>query len=375
MVELSAQIDYRALIDSLGQGVLVFDAEGTLVLDNLAARGILGANLMLIRSEGWAAMALLLNGPREEGPSADDLREHARQSPSPVRFHTYFAGAYTPCWLTTVYGAGGAVFTMLTIDRPDWTALTELMTTFRSEARMSISATRGHAELVKQLLHTNEDNPEVQALAHRVQGFTGIIATHMLRLQNLMDLLQRLETIRIGALAKQVREARQPIWLEDFLEDFLEELADEAIADPDMGGGDFRERLYIDVPGDLKIYASRQHFANALRDILRNAACYSPPDAPIELNAQADPASYSVQIDVVDQGYGIREKEQDRVFQAFQRARQPQIIGVDGYGLSLYLTKAEIEAMGGRIWFESEEGIGSTFSFKLPASSPADTSP
>jgi signal transduction histidine kinase len=67
----------------------------------------------------------------------------------------------------------------------------------------------------------------------------------------------------------------------------------------------------------------------------------------------------------VDQGYGIREKESGRIFAPFLRSRQPQVIAEFGYGLSLYLAKTEIEAMGGRMWFTSEEGVGSTFSFKL----------
>ena len=54
------------------------------------------------------------------------------------------------------------------------------------------------------------------------------------------------------------------------------------------------------------------------------------------------------------------------MFLPFARARQPQIIGVDGYGLSLYLARAEIEMMGGSIWFESAENHGSVFSFRLP---------
>ena len=54
-------------------------------------------------------------------------------------------------------------------------------------------------------------------------------------------------------------------------------------------------------------------------------------------------------------------------FAPFERARQPQIIAEFGYGLSLYLAKAEIEAMGGRIGFESQEGIGTAFSLQLPA--------
>jgi signal transduction histidine kinase len=87
---------------------------------------------------------------------------------------------------------------------------------------------------------------------------------------------------------------------------------------------------------------------------------------PIIIMAQTSPQNQSVQIDVIDEGYGIRAKEFERVFASFQRARQPQILGEFGYGISLYLCKHEVEAMNGKIWFESEEGVGTTFSLKLP---------
>ena len=91
------------------------------------------------------------------------------------------------------------------------------------------------------------------------------------------------------------------------------------------------------------------------------------------LRATPEPGGQHVRIEITDRGYGIREKEQDRVFAAFKRARQPQIIGVDGYGLSLYLCQAELAAMGGRIWFESEEGSGTTFGFLIPTRSTGET--
>jgi two-component system sensor histidine kinase VicK len=72
---------------------------------------------------------------------------------------------------------------------------------------------------------------------------------------------------------------------------------------------------------------------------------------------------------VHDDGYGIRESDHDRVFTPFQRARQPQIISEFGYGLAIYLCKHEVEAMNGRIWFDSAEGAGTTFSIALPVSS------
>jgi two-component system, OmpR family, sensor histidine kinase VicK len=104
-----------------------------------------------------------------------------------------------------------------------------------------------------------------------------------------------------------------------------------------------------------------------LHDLLRNAIMYSMKATPVIIMAQASNQGQNVQVDVIDEGYGIRAKEFERVFAQFQRARQPQIIGEFGYGLSLYLCKHEVEAMNGKIWFQSEEAVGTTFSFKLPA--------
>jgi signal transduction histidine kinase len=158
---------------------------------------------------------------------------------------------------------------------------------------------------------------------------------------------------------------RTRVNLADFVEDFLEELVDEALIDPSRTD-DLRDRLSLQIPGNLQIAASGSHLANILRDLLRNAVLYSPEGTAITLRAARMQQGNAVQIDVIDEGYGIRAKESDRIFAPFQRARQPQIIGEFGYGLSLYLAKAEVEAMGGRIWYESEEGVGSMFSVKLP---------
>lgn len=367
MAETPTQIDYRAILDGLGPGILLFDTQGHLQLDNWSARNILGRNLIPVRTEGWPALVRLVQEMREDDqPDLDVLREQTLRSANPVRFHMYFSGAYIPCWVAAVYSATGTVLTLITLERPDWQALTELMSVFRNETRMSLSATRGHAELVRQILRQSEGDPSTQKIIGRVLGFTELIATHMLRLQQLTTQLERLEIIRTGDLKKSVREKRRKIWLVDFIEDFLESFADEAIGDPDMGEGDFRDRLSLDIPADLKITASPEHLANALRDTLRNAACYSPPDTPIVLHAFEDRTGHSVQIDIIDQGYGIRASEHDRIFAPFERAHQPQVIGIDGYGLSLYLTRMELIAIGGMIWFESAEGLGSTFSIRIP---------
>ncbi|MHB8624848.1 MAG: sensor histidine kinase [Aggregatilineales bacterium] len=364
-----ANLDLRAVLDALGQGVVLFDSDGQYVMDNFAARTILGANLSLVRSGGWKSLAALVEARRGTGtkaePNTNDLRERALRQTDPVRFAMLLGGAYIPCWMAAVHSANGMVYTMVTLEQPDWKPLSELLSIFRSEARMSISSTQGHAELIQQLAVSPVKNMSVEAMGKRVIGFAEIIVTHMYRLQLLVDLMQRLETIRTGTLVTEAHSGRRKLFVAEFVEDFLEELAEEGLVEPSRAE-DVRERLIVDIPGDLGVHVPPSFLGNVLRDLLRNAVQYSPARARVILRATRVSQGQFVQIDVIDEGYGIRAKETERIFAPFQRARQPQIIGEFGYGLSLYCAKAEIEALGGRLWFESEEGVGSTFSFKLP---------
>lgn len=360
-----SSLDLRAVIDSMGHGVMVFDANDRLVMDNPAARAMLGPNLTLIRAEGWVAAAMLLDARRVEGTNADEVRRKALQQNEPVRFHTLLTGSYVPCWAAAVRGADGQVYTMITLEQTDWQALKEFMSTFRSEAQLAVDSTRGHADLIIQLMRKRPAGMTIDQLASRVVGFAEIMGTHMYRLQMLLDLLHRLEVLRTGALPTLVAKQRKRIRLADFIEDFLETLPDISPLDP-THPEDLRDRLRISVPESLAVAASSEHLTNTLRDVLRNAAMYSPRNTEIRLRAARLNPSDVVQIDVIDQGCGIRPKESDRVFAPFQRARQPQVLAEFGYGLSLYLVKAEVDAMGGRIWYESEEGVGTTFSIKLP---------
>jgi signal transduction histidine kinase len=362
---LSESLDFRAVLDGLGQGVLIFDAEDRLVLDNIAARSILGANLVMVRAEGWRAAAMLLDAVREDRPSADEIRAKALRQVEPVRFHTFLSGAYTPCWATAIYGLGGSVYTMITLERPDWSSLTELMSTFRSEARISITSTRGHADLIKQVITRRTPTTTADDLARRVLGFADIMSVHMYRLELLMNLLHRLEEIRTGQLPDLVRINRKPIQLAEFIEDLLEDITESPLVETPNPQIDYRAAISTDIADEIVVSASKPHLTDIFRDILRNSMMYSEPGAPIIIRTTPSLKTRSVQIDIVDQGYGIREKEVGKVFTPFQRARQPQIMAEFGYGLSLYLVKMEIEAMGGRNWFTSEEGVGSTFSFKL----------
>ncbi len=366
-MDFDKQLDLQAVVDGLGQGVLIFDKNGRLLLDNLAARTILGnADLKLIRSDGWTATSVLFNsGLHDPEQNLDAARKKSLESARPVRFHTYRAGEYIPCWAATIHGKdSGDVFTMVTIDTPDWSIIEDIMSRFRNEVKDAVDSTMGHINLINQSIKRMQPDDTVEQLNKRISGFNRLISTHMYRTGTLMDMVARLEMIRTGKLAATVREERRRIDLENFMEDFIEELDEINLIDPESEAQDYRGRIKTDIPAKLYILGSSQHLTIILRDLLRNAIMYSMKASPIKIVASAQ--NQNIQLDVIDEGYGVRTKEADKVFQPFQRARQPQIIAEFGHGLSLYLCKHEVEAMNGGMWFKSEEGVGSTFSLKLP---------
>jgi signal transduction histidine kinase len=72
---------------------------------------------------------------------------------------------------------------------------------------------------------------------------------------------------------------------------------------------------------------------------------------------------------IVDTGPGILEEDLDKLFNKFYRGTVVRE-HLDGVGLGLSITKNIVEAHGGTIWVESQVGIGTTFSFTLPAFQP-----
>lgn len=360
--------DLIPLLDGLAQGILIFDPDGALVVENRAARIILGTDLAVIRQNGLAAAAVLLNQQLpEDSMTFEGARQQAAEDEAPVRFQTQRNGEFQPCAVSVIAGPDSQMYTMISLDAADWGPLAETVRRFGAEISSALESAKGHTDLIQQVIERRKPNDTADQLAKRLSGFNTLIRTEMIRSQRLMAMLERLADIRLGVLDEQVKARRKRIDLAIFLEDLTEELNQHLIVDPETDAGDIRSRITVTVAEGLSIDTSAAHLTRVLHDILANAIMYSLRSAPVQITARKK--SSMIQIDVQDEGYGIRESERERVFIPFERAHQPQIIGEFGYGLSLYLCKHEVEAMNGRIWFDSIEGTGTTFSITLPLSS------
>jgi signal transduction histidine kinase len=112
-----------------------------------------------------------------------------------------------------------------------------------------------------------------------------------------------------------------------------------------------------------------------MANLLGNATKCSPVGSTIEVAAQVydedagnPEETHYLKISIRDSGGGIAPEDQERVFDRFYRAESPLINGLGETGVGLAIVKSLVEAHGGRVWVDSEMGVGSTFSFLLPMS-------
>jgi len=182
----------------------------------------------------------------------------------------------------------------------------------------------------------------------------------------------RSSTERIGAL---IDDLIQVTTLETGLNELKPEPVDlNVIIDNAMSytSSQVREKnisMHLDLPKNVaSIYADREALQQILIHLLQNAGAASPLEGTVHLRVQtkAEDGREYVLIQVTDSGGGIPSEDLQRVFTRLYRADNVLIQGVGDTGVGLSIAKTLTEAQKGRIWVESQPGVGSTFSVLLP---------
>ncbi len=219
----------------------------------------------------------------------------------------------------------------------------DILRAISHDLRSPLSAILGHAELLARHLQKADLERErlsADAIAINARRMNAMI-------QDLVD-AARLES-------GQLRLNRQLVDLRSFISDLLRRLG------PAMETG----RIRAEVPEGLPpVSADPDRLERILTNLLSNALKYSSPGSEVLVSAQRWDGD--VVTSVSDRGPGIPPEDLPKLFQRYARTTVSQARR-EGLGLGLYITRQLVEAHGGHIWVESQVGVGSTFSFSLPA--------
>jgi signal transduction histidine kinase len=175
------------------------------------------------------------------------------------------------------------------------------------------------------------------------------IRTHVDALSGLVDDLFELSRIEAGEISWTMRQVE------------LGELIGETVAAMRAPAQERGVRIAAELPeGSLLAEANAEKLQRVLFNLIQNAIRHTPADGSVTVRAR--PADRGVEIEVDDTGEGIPAGDNERVFEAFYRGDASR--GEDGAGLGLAISKAIVEAHGGRIWLEPG-GPGTKVRFTL----------
>jgi PAS domain S-box-containing protein len=211
------------------------------------------------------------------------------------------------------------------------------------ELKTPISIIKGYAST----LARKDAQFDAQGLQSRLMA----IEEEVDRLDKLVGNLLYASRIQANGLQMDIT----PLDLEHLIRSVLRRLKAKA---PDV-------RITLSIPERLPtVMADRDRIEEVLQNLLDNAIKYSPRHPEISVSCFS--TGEEVIVSIKDSGMGISVREQEQIFERFQRVGEPQSRSTPGAGLGLYIARAIIEAHGGRIWVESTLREGSTFSFSLP---------
>jgi signal transduction histidine kinase len=214
------------------------------------------------------------------------------------------------------------------------------------ELRAPLASAKGFLEMVL------EGN--FGALDERQEHFLKLAANNLERLRDLTNDLLDVERIENGLM---------PLDLSSFELGSLARVVGESMAEEAEKG---RVKLNFEESSlKYRVYADMGRIEQVFTNLLSNAIKYSRLEGG-EIIITFKIENGVVVTNIHDEGIGIEESDQQRLFQRFFRASNASSQGARGNGLGLSIVKAIVERHGGEVWLSSQINAGSTFSFSLP---------
>jgi two-component system, OmpR family, phosphate regulon sensor histidine kinase PhoR len=332
-----------AILGSMVEGVAVVNAGERLVFANPGFASILGLDVPPVAGSSLlevvrqteligAVRRVLVGEPRVEAEIVTGtLRQH------------YFAATVASVRAGETSGA-----VIVLHDITDLRKLERIRRDFVAnvshEFRTPLTAIQGFAET---LIGGALDDPQNRG------RFLAIILEHSRRLARLTEDLLRLSQMDAEQLEMEIRAVSVPLLIESCYETAQRRAAEKGLT------------LSLNLPSQIPdVLADNRRLQEVLQNLLDNAIQYTLPGGKIVLSAET--RGDEVIFTVADTGIGIPQADQPRIFERFYRVDVARSREAGGTGLGLSISKHLVEAQGGRIWVESEVGVGSKFHFSIP---------
>lgn len=227
---------------------------------------------------------------------------------------------------------------------------TEVLAILSHELRTPLAAIKGY---VTAMLLDEVSWPE-----EKRREFLQLIVGEVDNLQTMIG--EILDTTRIETGLLEIEP--QPIRLPHLAREVTNELRQRSAA----------HHFVLDFPRDFPLIdADPRRIKQVFRNILDNAVKYSPDGGLIIIRGTVRPED--IVISISDEGVGISPENLIPLFDKYFRAKSSRGYNVPGTGLGLPVSRAIVEAHGGRIWAESEVDEGTTMHFSLPRQGPSAT--
>jgi GAF domain-containing protein len=352
----------RAILQSLGEGVIVLDEQQRVVLFNPAAEQML--DIPSAQVQGQLLINLLEQTESEEMRSrvqtlCDGIAQGLGAVDQNGRMYNRILELPWPTQqiainIAPVVGWRDIVSVIvlrdITREIESDRAKRDFISTVSHELRTPLTSIKGYVDL---LLYGTAG-----ALTENQTAFLGVVRNNTKKLMELIDDILEIGRIDANKIELNLAPVDVPVIIDDVLQTMQTEVARKSLS------------MNVDVPRDLpSVQADKRRLLQVVQNLVSNAVKYTYAGGVVAVRAFLNPAGM-LEIDVEDSGVGIAPEDQKNLFRRFSRIDNPLRDEAGGTGLGLSIAKSFVELHGGEMWVKSEVGKGSTFSFILPVSQP-----
>lgn len=350
----------EAMLSSIGEGLCLLDVKGRIIFLNEAGAHMLGRKDSEVICKNFAQLVSPQDKNGKPVPNNELLVNRLFDSPEnrvlkrTSYYYTRRDGSHFPVSVTAsqvrlkeeIIGII-LVFRDITHEMEVDKAKTEFVSLASHQLRTPLSAIGWYSELML--------NGDAGKLSEEQRDYLEEIYASNRRMVELVDGLLNMSRLELGTFMVE------PVDMD--IHDVMKGLMNEVAYKIEEKGLHIHKICDPAVP---TIHADPQLVRIIFQNIVTNAIKYTPDGGDITMSCDYIPEEEMIKISIKDTGYGIPAHEQDKIFSKLFRASNVLQYDTDGSGLGLYIVKSILDEVGGKIWFESEEGVGTTFYIDLP---------